>query len=135
MEKILKIEEVSNVQHTPEGGWKSHYDGYKVVTDAQEIFILVSNGQSCCESYGYVVSEDDVQSFVGTDLTDVKVVDTGVNEKMVEAGQSLDCGDIMFVNLETNKGTLQFAVYNAHNGYYGHHGVVESVQIKKEVDL
>ena len=28
--------------------------------------------------------------------------------------------DCMFINLETNKGTLQLTVYNQHNGYYEH---------------
>lgn len=135
MEKILRIEEIENLKHTPEDGWSSHFDGYKITTDAQEILILISNGQSCCESFGYVVSEDDVQDFVGADLSSVKVVDTGINEKMVEAGSSLDEGDIMFVNLETSKGILQFAVYNSHNGYYGHSGIVKSTQVSKSVGL
>lgn len=136
MEKILKIEEMSDVTHTTRDGYgPSMYDGYKITTDAQEIFILVSNGQSCCEQYGYVSSEDELQSFVGSELSDVKVVDTAINEKMLEVGGNLYEGDIMFVNLETNKGTLQFAVYNSHNGYYGHSGIVESIQVTKEVGL
>lgn len=135
MEKILSIEEITDYKDPKsETSWRG-YDGFLVKTDAQEIVVLVSNGQSCCESYGYVQSEDDVQSFVGAELTDVKVVDTGINEKMVEAGQHLDEGDIMFVNLETNRGTLQLAVYNAHNGYYGHAGIVKSTQISQEVGL
>lgn len=29
-------------------------------------------------------------------------------------------GEAMFINFETSKGTLQFTLYNSHNGYYGH---------------
>jgi len=42
-----------------------------------------------------------------------------------------DCGDAVFLNIRTNRGNLQFAVYNAHNGYYGHSAYV--VGIDKEV--
>lgn len=135
MEKILKIEELSHFSYKDPDSWNSTYDGVKITTDKQEILVLVSDGQSCCESAGYVISEDDYSSFVGSDLSDVKVVDTGLNTKMVEAGQSLDEGDIMFVNLETSKGTLQLAVYNSHNGYYGHSGIIKSTQVTRSVGL
>jgi hypothetical protein len=135
MEKILKIEELNDFKYEAEDTWSSSYDGFKITTDAQEILILVSNGQSCCESFGHVVSEDDFKDFIGADLFSVKVVDVGINEKMVEAGQSLDAGEIMFVNLETSNSTLQFAVYNSHNGYYGHTGIVKSTQISQVVGL
>ena len=35
----------------------------------------------------------------------------------------------MFVNLETNKGTLQFVAYNEHSGYYGHEAKVQCTQL------
>lgn len=135
MEKILKIEEVFDFEYNDPDSWSSSYDGFKIITDAQEILILVSNGQSCCESWGNIVSEDNLEEFIGSNLSSVKVVDTGINEKMIEAGQSLDAGEIMFVNLETSNGTLQFAVYNSHNGYYGHTGIVKSTQISKVTSL
>lgn len=31
-----------------------------------------------------------------------------------------DIDGVMFINIETTKGFLQFVVYNEHNGYYGH---------------
>ena len=41
-------------------------------------------------------------------------------------------GDIIFVNLETDKGTLQFTVYNIHNGYYGQEIKIVSQQLNLE---
>jgi hypothetical protein len=41
----------------------------------------------------------------------------------------------MFVNLETDKDTLQLTVYNSHNGYYGHSAFIRSNQINKEITL
>lgn len=138
MEKILSIEEVKNhpiLQKGYNNSYTINYDGYLIKTDAQEISILISNEQSCCESWGYAVSEDDLGSFIGSDLLDVKLINKGLNEKMLRHGESLDEGSIMFVNLETSKGTLQFAVYNGHNGYYGHDAIVNSIQVRKEVGL
>ncbi len=39
----------------------------------------------------------------------------------------------MFVNLETNKGTLQFVAYNEHNGHYGHEAKVTCKQLACEI--
>jgi tRNA(Ile2) C34 agmatinyltransferase TiaS len=44
-------------------------------------------------------------------------------------------GGVMFVNIETNEGTLQFVAYNEHNGYYGHIAKVQSMQLSHEVVL
>ena len=47
----------------------------------------------------------------------------------------LDKEEVMFINIETSKGTLQFAVYNCHNGYYGHAVKVISEQLNVETYL
>lgn len=44
-------------------------------------------------------------------------------------------GDFVFINLETNKGTLQFVLYNSHNGYYGHCSSITSTQLTLEKTL
>ncbi len=135
METILKIEEIEN-HKLAKDDWNS-YEGFKVATDKQEIFLLVSDGASCCEQWGQIVSEDDLTDFIGAELLNLTTTDIALNTKMAEKQGSnyLDCGDIMFMNLETNKGTLQFAVYNAHNGYYGHTGRIISNQLNLEVTL
>jgi len=99
------------------------YDGFIIETESQKIKIGISNGQSCCESWGYVASEDNTQEFVGAELIDVSVVDEALNKKIIDATEGSETY-AMFVNVETSAGLLQFAVYNSHNGYYGHEGVL-----------
>lgn len=102
------------------GGY-GEYDGYKVVTDKHIYLILIDNGQSCCESWGYISSEDDHTKFIGAELKEVNLTDKALNTKIVEeSGYYDDCGGIQFVDFVTNEGVFQLAVYNAHNGYYGH---------------
>lgn len=138
--KIKSIEEVSNFQIQPvanlngSGGrlglkqmfsvfsGYSNMDGYKVETENNIIYVLIDNGQSCCESWGYFSSEDDLASFINTDLIEIKLTDTALNQTVVEKSDYYDGeeGGIQFIDFITNKGIFQLAVYNAHNGYYGH---------------
>lgn len=99
----------------------SSYDGYRIKTDKHEFYILIDNGQCCCESWGYFYLNDNEQEFVGTELREVNLTDTALNKSKVEKSNYFeDEGGIQFVDFVTDKGVLQFAVYNAHNGYYGH---------------
>ena len=107
-ETILKIEELR----------KGNYDGYKVITDKRTLDVAVDNGQCCCESWGYMSSEDDLESFVGATLLRVESVDKALNTKTEP--ESLDEGSVYFVNFYTSRGMFQLAVYDSHNGYYGH---------------
>lgn len=114
--EITDIEEVFDVKID----W-SNQDGYRVKTDHHEFYVLISNGQSCCESWGYFSSEDDLQDFIGANLIEVKLTDVALNQKKVEESDCYsDSGGIQFVDFVTDEGVFQLAVYNAHNGYYGH---------------
>ena len=98
------------------------YEGWEVVTDDQTVRIGIENEQSCCERWGYTCSEDDPARFVGAELLRVERVDgdtTLIPEGFYEGGT-------IFVNIVTDRGKFQLAVYNEHNGYYGHDGVVIS---------
>ena len=102
------------------GGY-SEYDGYEINTDENQYYVLINNGQSCCEDWGYLSSDDNLDYFVGAELIEVKLTDVALNQKVVEESNYYDDGGgIQFVDFVTDKGVLQLAVYNAHNGYYGH---------------
>lgn len=102
-------------------------DGYKVKTDSTEILILIDNGQSCCESWGYFSSDDDLTRFIGATLTEINLTDVALSKSAVEKSDWYGGdGGIQFVDFVTNKGVFQIAVYNAHNGYYGH-GIVVAI--------
>lgn len=139
MEKIISIEEITNLRlgNTGRNSEKAslgmmqmlnalrgygEYDGYKITTEKTEYLILIDNGQCCCESWGYFVSEDDINDYIGKDLIDVALTDKALNnKKLKESGYYDDYGGIQFVDFKFSDGSvLQFAVYNAHNGYYGH---------------
>jgi hypothetical protein len=132
-EKILRIEETTFTARTdgPFKDFDQDCDGYEIITDQQKIQIGVSNDQNCCERWGYMVSEDSIQDFIGAELLGIEVVDTARNVTKWEEKNpyGLDSGDVMFVNVNTNRGTFQIAVYNSHNGYYGHTGYVISKQL------
>lgn len=115
-------------------GW-SAYDGYAIETERQTIYVLIDNYQSCCESWGYLASDDDLSAFIGAELREMAVVDEALNTRMVEAGRSLDEGGIVFVNFVTDRGVLQLACYNGHNGYYGHEVHILSQQIQQAIGV
>ena len=117
MEKILEIKEVYNVR--PDNLFS--YDGYEMTTSENTYLFLIENGQCCCENWGYFSSSDNVQEFVNSTLKEIKLVGTVLNvKKLKDIDNYMSENDCMFINLETNKGTLQLTVYNQHNGYYGH---------------
>ncbi len=103
-------------------------EGYRIVTNDQEVLLLIDKFQNCCEDWGYFMSEDDTTKFVGAELRGIEIVDTARDTReLPELG--LDEGEAMFVDIKTNLGTLQFVAYNAHNGYYGHDATVQSKQL------
>jgi hypothetical protein len=67
----------------------------------------------------------------------VFLVDDALDTKIIadNNADSRDEGGIMFVNLDTDKGKLQFVAYNRHNGYYGHSAAVECRQLTHETTL
>ena len=110
---------VNNLQ-----GWGGK-DGFEIKTDTHTWLILIDNGQSCCEDWGYIVSNDHFKKFLGKEVISVKLTDKALNTKMVEKEKEIYEGGIQFVDFNFSDGdSLQFAVYNSHNGYYGHDIVV-----------
>lgn len=111
--KITSIERIDN----DEGGYIVH-------TEKHRIQLLIENTLSCCEDWGFMTSEDNPSDFVGAEFIDLKIVDDSYN--VIDFGYSLQYrggleeGKAVFINMETDRGVLQFVLYNAHNGYYGH---------------
>ena len=116
--------------------------GFRVTTTEQQIDLLITDEQSCCESWGYFLTEDDTTKFIGAELRGVRITDTNRSTKQFAPSFDgdydnpdkvwLSDGDVMFVDIETDRGILQFVAYNAHNGYYGHTARVSSRQLVEE---
>jgi hypothetical protein len=123
-EIIISVKEVSNA-----------FDGFIIRTDLQSIEIGIDNYINCCEQWGYFISEDDISYFIGAELLGVSVVDNALNVLSIEKSSEYENqlsdyeASFMFVNFETNRGLLQFVVYNAHNGYYAHKAFLRSKQL------
>jgi hypothetical protein len=130
METILSINIVE------EGGM----EGYEVITSKQSIKLLIDNEQSCCEHWGYFWCNDNPQDFIGANIIDVSITDTALNEAVLKE-KDLDRnaqyfeGVVMFVDIKTERGVLQFVAYNEHNGYYGHEARVECSYLKHSETL
>lgn len=128
-EKILKIDIIKDFAYE-----YSSMDGFKVITDKQEILILICNSENCCENSGYFQTNDSTSEFIGADLFEMKLTDICLNAQLMKQKfeYGLDEGGIQFVDLITSKGILQFAVYNEHNGYYGHNILIKSNTLNHE---
>lgn len=117
------------------------YSGFLIRTDKQEIKLLIDNDQYCCEHHGYFMSEDDLQPFVGSQLLELSVTDTALKTHLMkergldETSPYVYEGGVMFVNISTSNGLLQFVAYNEHNGYYGHEAKVISNQLNHNITL
>lgn len=106
--------------------YTNYYDGFTIQTDTQTIKLGIDNGQSCCENWGYFMSNDNVNEFIDADFLGIEIVDSALNPVKFKEEVRLYEGDAMFVNINTSKGVLQFVAYNEHNGYYSHEAVVIS---------
>lgn len=137
VEIITSIQAITDYKVPGEESHWSCWDGYKIITDMQEIFVAVDNSQSCCEDFGYFSSFEDPSEFIGAAYLGIELVDTALNVKKFneEHEYGFDEGDVMFVNIKTSSGLFQVAVYNSHNGYYGHTAIVKSNELKHTVGL
>ena len=98
MEKIIAVNDYEG-----KDGY-SGVSGFEVVTDKQSIKLFIDNSQSCCENWGYFFCNDDPQQFIGSDLREVVLTDTALNEAQMKANElnpndKLFEGGVMFVNL------------------------------------
>ena len=97
-----------------------NYDGVTITMDDGTVYQFgIYNEASCCESWGFLSTPDAVEPFVGAEFVSLDKVETNELHAQADA-EYLDEGGVAFVNVETSVGQLQFAAYNAHNGYYGH---------------
>ena len=134
MEKIIEIKEYQSKEDY------SNVEGFEVVTTKQSIKLYIDAGQSCCERFGYFWCNENPQDFIGATVNNVSVADTALNEAEMKKNE-LDPkkeyfeGGVMFVNIDTDKGLLQFVAYNEHNGYYGHEAKVECSQLNHSETL
>lgn len=120
---ILEIKKVEDVVLK---GKNYKFDGYRLdLSGFISIYLLIENGQSCCEDYGYISTNDNLQEFVGATIlkielsSELQLVDLTEIKKVAGMAEYSEFY-AEFITIYTSRGSFQLAVYNAHNGYYGH---------------
>ena len=128
MSKILNIKFVYDVNFNNDRYY--NYDGFKIETEDEEIYFVIDNSQECCENWGtYLYTPEDLKDYIGAKYL-------GYDEKSCEEVENalkkecVNSDEICFLNILTTKGTIDFAVYNSHNGYYSH-AVILKITNKK----
>ena len=112
MDKIIEIKE-GVFKHR-----QSEYEGYVITTEKSTYNLGIDNDGQCCEKWGYLASNDNLDEFIGAEIIGVKLTD---NELFtVDTLPKMYEGDMTFFTVETNKGGFQIVAYNEHNGYYSH---------------
>lgn len=84
-------------------------------TDGTTIQIW-DDGQSCCENR-YMRTDDDVQSLVNGVLNRIEA------KEAADEPDEWGVHEVVFVEVETNKGHISISNHNEHNGYYGGFGL------------
>ena len=126
METIISIKETTFRKYNDDYGF---YEGYEITTDRQTIKVGISSQQSCCERFGYFMTEDNLNEYIGANLISITHTDTEMTTKLIKELYLDYDPDTMFITFETNQGSFQFVAYNSHNGYYGHKATIISEQL------
>lgn len=105
---ILEIKELEYVKEKDR-----YYNGLYIKTNNGDIKVLISDGQQCCENYGYLFFEtpDDIKMFIDATIISIEDIDITFDNSIENQTQ---------LRITTNKGVIQYAIYNEHNGYYSH---------------
>ena len=114
--KILSIKEDTIVDKS--SGWRESYEGLIIKTNKGSIKLVISDGQSCCEQWGALFFEtpDDVSQFVGAKILQIQDIDIKREEFIDNETQ---------LRITTDRGIIQYAIYNEHNGYYSHGTILQ----------
>lgn len=127
MSKILNIEFVYNVNFNDD---YPCYDGFKIETEDEEMYFLINNFQQCCENWGtYLYTPEDLKDYIGAEYLGYDEKSCSEIENHLK-NEVVDPDEICFLNIHTSNGTIDFAVYNSHNGYYSH-AVILKITNKK----
>lgn len=113
---ILSIKEDTIVDRSC--GYKQTYEGLIIETDKGSIKIVISDDQSCCEQWGALFFEtpDDISQFIGAEILQIEDINIKRDEFINNETQ---------LRITTDKGVIQYAIYNDHNGYYSHATILQ----------
>ena len=116
--KILSIKEDTIVDKS--NGYKQTYEGLIIETDKGSIKLVISDSQSCCENFGSLFFEtpDDISQFIDAEILQIEDIS-------IKREEYIDTDSETQLRITTDKGIIQYAIYNEHNGYYGHGTILQ----------
>ena len=99
-------------------GWRELYEGLIIETDKGSIKLAITIGQCCCANFGSLFFEtpDDITQFVGAKILEIEDIDIKHDECIDNETQ---------LRITTDRGIIQYAIYNEHNGYYSHGTILQ----------
>ena len=114
--KIISIKEDTIFDNSD--GYEQSYEGLVIETDKGSIKLVIAEGQCCCEHWGSLFFEtpDDISKFVGATILKVEDIDIKRDSNIDNETQ---------LRITTDVGTIQYAIYNEHNGYYSHGTIIQ----------
>lgn len=104
---------ITNVEHINDG---IRWDGYKITMSDQtkNIVCKISNKAQCCETFGVYCNKSNITELIGQQYLSVSITYPIIEEKY-------DFSKLKIVlSMITNVETVEFELFNYHNGYYPH---------------
>ena len=114
---IQSIKEDTIVDNSSRG-WRESYEGLIIETNKGCIKLVISDSKSCCEQWGALFFEtpDDISQFIGAEILQIEDIDIKREEFIDNETQ---------LRITTDRGIIQYAIYNEHNGYYSHGTILQ----------
>lgn len=122
---LLKIEELIKNENNED------YKGLKITTSKGDIFLLISTEEACCEEVGskFLDTPDNIDDFIGSIISSIQVLNIETRDSEYYPLRETQ------IKITTDKGVLQYAVYNRHNGHYTHSVITEIFGDRQEFYL
>ena len=116
--KILSIKEDTIVDKS--NGYKETYEGLIIETDKGSIKLVINDSQRCCENFGSLFFEtpDVISRFIDAEILQIEDIS-------IKREEYIDTDSETQLRITTDKGIIQYAIYNEHNGYYGHGTILQ----------
>ena len=107
-----------------------YYEGLIINTNKGDIKLVIVDSQQCCENFGglFFDTPDDINSFKGATILSVENIEISVSDIPKNASETQ-------LRIATDKGIIQYAIYNEHNGYYNHGTIVQVFEFQEESSL
>ncbi len=122
MNKEFNIPKNATIQYVDGDYQHNGKSGLFIKTDKGNIKLMIGDVQDCCETFGHLFFEtpDNVDDFIGAKILAVKEIDVNLTEQI---GKDYGERSESQLRIVTDKGDIQYAIYNEHNGYYAHEAI------------